>query len=186
MASFEFLAIILTGLGLAASIVYYASILNNANKTRELQLKAQEQATETRQTQLFMNIYNNHISESNFRALMEMIWEWEWDSFDDFIEKYSIPNNKDAHVQWGRYFASLEGLGILLKKGLIDPELVYDSHYLSVINLWEKFQPVIEEWRVRLNAPQLYEDPEYLYNEMVRMRTEKEHEAAKVTMTAIS
>ena len=34
MASFEFLAIILTGLGLTASIVYYSTILRNANRGR--------------------------------------------------------------------------------------------------------------------------------------------------------
>jgi len=38
MTSFEFLAIILTGLGLTASIVYYANVLSNANKTRKAQL----------------------------------------------------------------------------------------------------------------------------------------------------
>jgi hypothetical protein len=45
MASFEFLAIILTGLGLTASIVYNAINLRNANKT-------QKQALETRKAQL--------------------------------------------------------------------------------------------------------------------------------------
>ena len=34
----ETLAIALSGLGLAASIVYYANILNNANKAREREL----------------------------------------------------------------------------------------------------------------------------------------------------
>ena len=57
MASLEFVALILTGLGLTASIVYYANILNNANKTRELQLKSQEQTLETRQTNILMNLY---------------------------------------------------------------------------------------------------------------------------------
>ena len=53
----ETIGFILTGLGLTASIVYYANILNNANKTRELQLKAQEHATETRQAQLYMQLF---------------------------------------------------------------------------------------------------------------------------------
>lgn len=67
MASFEFIAIILTGFGLTASILYYSSILRNANKTRELQLKAQElqlkaqeHAIETRQAQLFMQILTHY------------------------------------------------------------------------------------------------------------------------------
>ena len=121
-----------------------------------------------------MDIYNNHLSLPNFTSLIEMMWEWEWASFDDFNAKYSLPNNKEAHVQWTRYFANLEGLGILVKKGLIDPELVYDSQYVSIIDLWEKFLPVIEGLR-RSYAPQMYEDPEYLYNEMIRMRDSRGH-----------
>jgi hypothetical protein len=50
MASFEFLAIIISVLGLAASITYYATILNNANKTQQQQL-------ETRQAQLYLTFH---------------------------------------------------------------------------------------------------------------------------------
>ena len=39
MVSLEVLALVLTGLGLTASIVYYANILLNANKTQKLQLE---------------------------------------------------------------------------------------------------------------------------------------------------
>ena len=73
MASFEFLAIILTGLGLIVSILYYSSILNNANKTRELQLKTQEQAEETRQTQLFMKIYERFESKEFLQSAFGLI-----------------------------------------------------------------------------------------------------------------
>jgi len=56
MASFEFLAIILTGLGLTVSILYYTFTLQNANKTQKLQL-------ETRQTQVFMDLYKTMASK---------------------------------------------------------------------------------------------------------------------------
>ena len=71
MASFEFLAIIFTGLGLIVSILYYTSILQNANKTRELQLQAQEQATETRQAQLLMQVYGSLYSEKAWKNYLE-------------------------------------------------------------------------------------------------------------------
>ena len=58
MVQIENLPIVLTGLGLTASVLYYTMVLRNANKTRELQLRAQEQAEDTRQTQFFMNVYN--------------------------------------------------------------------------------------------------------------------------------
>ena len=68
MASFEFLAIIVSVLGLAASITYYAIILNNANKTQQQQL-------ETRQTQLFMSINKDMTSKefvTNYYAVLDL------------------------------------------------------------------------------------------------------------------
>lgn len=101
--------------------------------------------------------------------------EWKWEDFDDYHEKYQLPNNREAMVKMAHYFASLEGMGVLCKKGLIDPELVYDSQYGTIIAIWEKFLPIVEELRLRQNAPQMYEDPEYLYNEMIRIREKRGH-----------
>ena len=69
MASFDVLAIVVSILGLTASIIYYANILNNANKTRIHQLKAQQQAEETRQTQLYMRLWDKWDSEDFFQTL---------------------------------------------------------------------------------------------------------------------
>ena len=65
----ETIGFILTGIGLAASIFYYANILNNANKTRELQLEAQNQAEETRQAQLYMRVWEKWDSEEFLKNL---------------------------------------------------------------------------------------------------------------------
>ena len=165
MVSLEVVAILLSGIGISASLFYYSNVLSNANKTR--------------QYQLFMNVYNNHTKLQNIGILMEMLYHWEWKDFDDFNTKYSSPNNPEAHKQWAYYFATLEGLGILLKKDMLDPELVYMSQWASIILLWEKFLPVVEEMRARSNVPHIYEDPEYLYNEMIRLRNEKGHQPVK-------
>ena len=50
MVSIDVFAFVLTGLGLAASILYYANMLANANKTRK--------------AQLFLNIYNVTLDEA--------------------------------------------------------------------------------------------------------------------------
>ena len=86
----ETLAFVLTGISLAASIIYYANILNNANKTRELQLKAQELATETRQTQVFMQVFQELNSEKRWKEYLETRYITEWDDYDDFQEKYGL------------------------------------------------------------------------------------------------
>jgi hypothetical protein len=51
MVQIEYLPIVLTGIGIIVSILYYTSVLRNANKTQQQQL-------DTRQAQLFMQMYN--------------------------------------------------------------------------------------------------------------------------------
>jgi hypothetical protein len=152
---------IVTIFGVIAGLSYYILTVRNQERSR--------------QAQLFMSIYNNHISTPTLSILYEMLMEWEWKDFDDFLKKYTLPNNREAMVKMAHYFSSLEGMGILCKKDLIDPELVYDSQYATIIAMWEKFLPIIEELRIKTKAPQMYEDPEYLYNEMVRMRENRGH-----------
>ena len=124
MASFELLAIILTGLGLTVSILYYTTILRNANKTRELQLQAQEHATETRQAQLFMQIRGNY--DMDMIRIRYELQNWEWDDYEDFMSKYGPDTNLESWsklISVGQYF---EDIGVLVKRGLIDPALVDD------------------------------------------------------------
>jgi hypothetical protein len=166
--SLQTLLTYLTLISIPIGVLYHIMTLRNTRKNQELQL-------ETRQTQLFMNVYNNHISLPTHTITIELLHQWTWEDYDDFMTKYSLPNNLEANVKWSHYFASLEGLGILIKKGVIDPDLVYSSQYGSIITIWEKFLPIIEEWRKRTDSPHLYEDPEYLYNEMIRMRNERGH-----------
>ena len=63
---------IIQTVSLVVGIVYYLIIMRNSQRTRELTLrsqeltrKAQEQALETRQAQLFMQLYNR-LNEGEF------------------------------------------------------------------------------------------------------------------------
>ena len=165
MVSFEFLAIILTGLGLTASIVYYSTILRNANKTRELQLKAQEHAGETRQAQLFMEIYRTWSSMETIKIRRELE-TWAWTDYDDFIQKYGVTNNPDAYSSFQKLGAWYEGIGVLIKRKLIDPTFVDDLMSGVILWGWETFGSIVREHRVRENMPFYFEFWEYLYEEI--------------------
>ena len=165
MASFEFLAIILTGIGLIVSVLYYASILQNANKTQKMQL-------ETRQAQLFMPIYAKFYDKEFMKDFVK-IMTWEWDDLDDFMKKYGM-NNPDAWgtiISWTDYF---EGIGVLVKRELIDASFIDDLISGMVITFWEKYGEYIHEYRVLTNYPQFAEFCEYLYYE-IKAIAEEEH-----------
>jgi len=163
MISIEVIALVLTGLGLAASIIYYANILNNANKTRELQLKSQELATETRQAQLFMNIYN-HWNTPDFWKNYWNVMDREWIDYDDYQSKYGRETDLEGNARSATLFAFYEGLGVLVKRGLIDPHFVDDLLGGTIVNYWEKMGDIFREMRIRVDYPQVGTQIEYLYD----------------------
>jgi len=163
MIDFQSFSITLAALSFVVAAVYYVLTLRNNQR-------AQQQQLETRQAQLFMDIYKHHSSKEHHEDLVELL-NWEWDDNDDFYEKYG-----DWNVQFLSYLSNLEGLGLLVRYGLLDSNRVYDLQYASIIRAWEKFLPVILEARDRLSAPQLWTTIEFLYDEMVRIRAERSHE----------
>ena len=100
MASFEFLAIILTGIGLTVSMVYYASVLANQNKTR--------------QAQLFMNLQQRFDNPQLMGALIKSR-DYEGLSFEEWYEKYGPNGDREGYTDWVCLQNAIQGIGILVK-----------------------------------------------------------------------
>ena len=172
--------------GILVGIVYYLTIMRNAQKTRELTLqsqeltreaqeltlKAQEQALETRQAQLFMNIYGHVYTMEFWNRFREVTEQWEWRDFDDFYKKYrSVPEFYNNFATLGTYF---EGMGVLIKRNLIDVTFVDDLMSGPIMAIWQKFEPIILEDRRRRKMSTIWEWFGYLYDR-VKEVSEKEH-----------
>jgi hypothetical protein len=147
MASFEFLAIILTGLGLTVSITYYAMVLRNQNQTR--------------QAQLFMQVFNR-FQDPGFIKLHNEVMSRDWTSIDDYLEKYGPPDDVVLSVQ--TYY---EGVGVLLMKGMISSDFVYELIPTMVNVLWTKYEPIVLFVRENFNYPQYWRPVEYLKDKMI-------------------
>jgi hypothetical protein len=168
MISIETLSIVFTGLSISLAAFYYINTLRNSQRAQQLTL-------ETRQAQLFMQIYDRWSS----REITKMEWEfknWEWDDFDDYMRKYnSDVESISVRAVIGKYY---EGIGVLIKRGLIDPALVDDLMSSAILSYWEKWGPVVEEWRVLMGMPQASEYQEYLYN-VIKAIAEEQHPELK-------
>jgi hypothetical protein len=161
MVTVETVSIVFTGLSVSLAAFYYISTLRNAQKSRELTIKAQEQALETRQAQLFMQIHSR-ITHPEFVQLFFEIFDWEYDDYEDYVEKYgSDVINRAKSAAIANYF---EGVGVLVERGLIDASYVDDLMSGGLMRYWEKVEPFVTEDRIRLNWPQSLEYVEYLYN----------------------
>ncbi len=62
----------------------------------------------------------------------------------------------------------LEGLGVFVKEGLVPIRLValFITHLTRTY--WEKFGPIIEEYRIRENVPRGGSEAEYLYRTLMK------------------
>ena len=135
----------------------------------------QKMQLETRQAQLFMQVYNRWSDRELTRMQMEF-QTWEWDDYDDWVEKYE--SNLDAKSLRATIGMFYEGVGVLIKRGLIDAALVDDLMSTPILSYWRKFEPVIKEARERSGYPQRAEYQEYLYNQILAI-AEKQHPELK-------
>jgi len=159
MIQIEYLPIVLTGIGIMASILYYASVLRNANKTQKMQL-------DTRQAQLFMQIYSVFASDEFFERA-GIVVRTEFTDLDDFWENHYTSQHW-THWTW------LNGLGILLKNGLVDLEMVYDMlGGFGPPRVWSKYRDVILDLRDRHQLPDMFSSFEYLAGEITRVMEER-------------
>ena len=164
MVSLEIIALVLTGLSITASIIYYANILSNANRTQRQQL-------ETRQAQFLLNL-SNTFSSTEFRRQWHTLWHVEWNDFDDFKEKY---HGKDVEVMsaYTSMITYYDHVGVLVKTGLIDIEKVYLLLAGGIKITWERFMPLMigdrDEFKdYALENRKRWENFEYLYNEIIK------------------
>ena len=143
MIQVEYLPVVLTGLGLTVSILYYTMNLRTANKARK--------------GQLLMQAYARLDTPERMRALAEM-FQWEFNSFEEFKEKYFAGS-------WGSIHVFFEGLAPLVRLGYIDVESVAALIGGGLITYWEKMIPIKEEMTEFL-YPRWCVECEYLYHEV--------------------
>lgn len=161
MIDLQTVSIVLTGIGLMIALIYYALQIRNQNKTR--------------QTQLFMNLYDTYRSPE-FRKQQLTIAQHEYTDFDDFWEKYGGPTNPDAWSTWFSVAAFYNGIGVLVKRKLISIDLVEELLSNIVERQWNSMGPILIDWREKIATDQvrkneLFHGFEYLAEEIRRRGT---------------
>lgn len=134
-------------LGIMVSILYYAMVLRNSNRTRS--------------AQLFMSLHSFMSNKEGMSDYLDTMY-MEWEDYADFERRYGSDINKKVSAQRLSIWNTFNNYGVLLKKRLIDPEMVYDAVGAVIIMSWEKWKPIIVEQRVRYMGPNYLEHWEYL------------------------
>ena len=109
MVSIEVIALVLTGLGLTASIVYYSNVMQNTEKARRSEILLQR-----------INI----IDEDFYDKWVKLFGE-PWTTFKEWTDY------RDEHPGSYNFIAyllmTLNSIGALLKQNLIDEETLFEA-----------------------------------------------------------
>ena len=148
------LALALSGLGLAASIIYYATVIQNQNKARQREL-------------VFQRL--SQYSLEYTKAFADIRKQTDWKTYEEWNQKYGPDINPEAWSNY-LYITRIYNLaGIMLQERATDAELIFKLFDpVAFIRVWEQFSPIIQHNRMTSNHEKFYEPFEYIYNEAKR------------------
>ena len=106
---------------------------------------------ETRQVQLFESFLDK-LTPELWSLGNEFVTEWKWETPEDFIEKYGLFDSSSEFQKLTPLLALYERMGILLKEGVIDIEMMYDMVGGYPIRFWEKFEPIADYYRINYES----------------------------------
>jgi len=149
MVDVQTVSIAIASASVVAGVSYYA-----------LQIRHQ---TKMRKTDLLTRLYSIMVSKDWLEA-WQKVQERKDLNYDDYLREY-------GSVELNEVYVFLQQLGMLLKKELIDVDMIPLS-YGQVNAQWEKVKPVLEGGRKKWSTPKLGNEVEYLCSEL-RKREQK-------------
>ena len=139
-------------LALAASITYYALTIRNQNKTR--------------QAQLCLNIFTRMNAE--WLEAYHIVTSADFTNYQEYIDKYSYEANPEYKRTENTVSTFFEGLGSIVREGLLDIRFIAVMMGGTTRMYWEKMAPVVKEGRVVLGYPRWLSETEFLYDELMK------------------
>ena len=148
--------------GVIAGFSYYVLTVKNAQKNQQI-------AEQNKHIQLIMSWVSTEEIGKTIAELLNM----NWTDYDDFERKYGSDNNLDNYAKRAYLWMLFDSIGYMLRKGLIDRELVLDRLPYGPLYVWVKFAGVIKEIRRRYNQPDIWADFDFIVDEYIKYKREK-------------
>ena len=151
-------------LGVCVAAAYYVMNLRMNQKNQELSLKTQQQTLETRQAQMFMNIYQQTTTKE-FASAWNTYISSEWKNYDEY---WNLVQKKEFTEPFTIICMYFEGLGVLVKEGFLPIRLVALLLTGMTRAFWEKLMPINADIKVKAGYVRWMSETEYLYDELIK------------------
>jgi hypothetical protein len=144
-------------------VIYYAINLRETTKNRKVAFTT--------------NLLSTSTSKEGMRDYYELL-SMQWTDFDDFKRKYDSRINPENFLKRAYMWNIYDHVGWQLKAGVVDFDTVRKSVGRDMMNMWLKFQPIINEYRKKEYSSEDYADWEYIADRMEEVFSLEEREKA--------
>ena len=151
--------------GVLVAAVYYVMTIRTTQRNLKENL-------ETRQTQLYMQIYQQ-MSDEKFGKIYIDFMNMTWKDYDVFEKKYGSDEHPENYAKRWNLWYTCDGVGYILRRGKIDVETVTNLGGGFFVFVWEKSKDVIIEQRKKYGLPALLNNFEYPAGEVKRWSNEQ-------------
>lgn len=151
--------------GVLVAAVFYILNLRISQRNQELMLKAQQQTLETRQAQMFMNIYQQVTSKTFIQANNLAFEDSQWSTWEELQNHWKDTEFRESFNIVGTYY---EGLGVLVRENLLNIRLVALLICGMTLRYWERLGPVVDDARKGMEFSRFLSESEYLYGELMK------------------
>lgn len=163
MVDIQTIGVIITATSVTIAATYYVFTLRMNQRNMKTTL-------ETRQAQLYMQLASQMTSDSFVEHVINVM-NSKWSTLEEFKDWYGDVGSKNQ-IAWGMTMNYFENAGVLVRKDLLDIDMVATGFAGFTRRFWERMSPVILDQRVSWGQPRLASEFEYLYNRLMRYMDE--------------
>lgn len=121
---------------------------------------------ETRQAQLFMQLYNRLRDDAKDLDVNKSFLDVEIESSEDFMRLWRT--DEDFGKVLSTYGSFYEGIGVMVREGYIPIRLIALQWAGMTRRFWQKIEPFMSDVREIRAFPRYWAETEYLYNELMK------------------
>lgn len=147
----------LTLISVPVGVFYHILTLRNQSRAREVQI--------TLQITNNFNVFSEQWSK--------FMYTWQWTDFNDFWTKYGPEKNLDEWSSMMEFWVFIENLGVMVKRKSLGIDLVDDIFSATILDFWNKVEPIAIGLRELWNMPDVMIWTEHLADELRKIREKR-------------
>ncbi len=124
----------------------------------------------SRKASVFISYQAQAYDEQFLVSHLEFLNEWSWKDYEEFIQKYGPRTNPKAYAKFLSILGFYEGMARLLRKGIIEIDLMPESMAILVIRFVEKIKPMSKEMVKDFGRTEGEELIRFLYDEVQKQQ----------------